>query len=71
LAQEIYRKTRTLKKRRRKIYPVITVWRDRADPRVGDESDHNRALRRQAKALFSDADELTMGDDNYAVSSQE
>lgn len=47
LAQEIYRKTRTIRKRRKKIYPVITIWRDRKDSIVGDESDHNKALRRQ------------------------
>lgn len=51
LAKNIYRKTRTIKKRRKKIYPVITIWRDVKDEIVGDESDHNKALRRQFNAL--------------------
>lgn len=54
LALDIYRKTRTLRRRRRKTYPVITVWRDRQDALVGDESDHNKALRRQARNLLGD-----------------
>lgn len=54
LAMEIYRKTRTVKKRRTKTYPVITIWRDKRDNIVGDESDHNQALRRQMAALDSD-----------------
>ncbi|NIB44325.1 hypothetical protein HBA55_32315 [Pseudomaricurvus alkylphenolicus] len=52
LAEEIYRKTRTLKKRRLKTYPVITIWRDRHDEIVGDNSAHNLALRRQMQALL-------------------
>lgn len=51
LAKEIYRKTRTVRKRRKKIYPVITIWRDRKDKIVGDDSDHNKALRRQMAEL--------------------
>lgn len=54
LAQEIHRKTRTVKRRRRKEYPVITIWRDRNDEIVGDESAHNQALKRQQKELFED-----------------
>ncbi len=53
LAQEIYRKKRKLKRKPRKLYPVITIWRDRLDPIVGDESDHNKALARQFKKLVS------------------
>lgn len=53
LAKEIYRKTRTIKKRRKKIYPVITIWRDVKDKIVGDDSDHNRALKRQVNELES------------------
>lgn len=52
LAQEIYRKTRTLKKRRYNEYPVITIWRDRKDNVVGDDSMHNQALRRQMNSLI-------------------
>lgn len=54
LARDIYRKTRTIKKRRKKTYPVITIWRDIKDEVVGDESNHNRALRRQIKELDDD-----------------
>lgn len=60
LAKEIYRKTRTIKKRRKKTYPVITIWRDAKDKIVGDESDHNKALKRQVNELESD---LSEGDD--------
>lgn len=60
LAKEIYRKTRTIKKRRKKIYPVITIWRDVKDKIVGDESDHNKALKRQVKELDSNSSD---GDD--------
>ncbi|MGI9284539.1 MAG: hypothetical protein ACR2P1_04070 [Pseudomonadales bacterium] len=35
-----------------KQYPVITIWRDVEDVYVGDNSDHNKALRRQAAALL-------------------
>lgn len=71
LAQEIYRKTRTVRKRRKKSYPVITVWRDRKDEIVGDNSDHNLALRRQAKTLIdlteTGQDEFSLPDTaNYA-----
>lgn len=70
LAQEIYRKTRMIKKRRKKIYPVITLWRDRKDQIVGDESVHNKALRRQMEALTKDdddfiSDDFSVTDDNY------
>lgn len=56
LANEIYRKTRTLKKRRIKVYPVLTIWRDTDDPIVGDNSDHNLALRRQLKTLIDEGE---------------
>ncbi len=59
LSKEIYRKTRTIKKRRKKIYPVITIWRDKKDEIVGDDSAHNKALRRQMlelQQLDEDAD---------------
>lgn len=64
LAKEIYRKTRTLKRRRKKIYPVITIWRDKKDEIVGDESVHNKALRRQIKELKGTDDE---NDDTHAI----
>ena len=35
-----------------KQYPVITIWRDVEDFYVGDNSDHNKALRRQAATLL-------------------
>jgi hypothetical protein len=56
LAQTIYRKKRKLKKKPRKLYPVVTIWRDRLDPIVGDESDHNKALARQFKNIGSSAE---------------
>jgi hypothetical protein len=59
VALEIYRKTRMIKKRRKKIYPVITLWRDRKDQLVGDDSVHNRALRRQMDALLQDGDDIS------------
>lgn len=65
LAKEIYRKTRTLKKRRKKIYPVITIWRDRKDEIVGDDSVHNKALRRQMKELMSADDDYD--NDPFAI----
>ena len=36
-----------------KLYPLITIWRDTRDHFVGDNSAHNKALRRQAAALAS------------------
>lgn len=56
LAQTIYRKKRKLRKKPRKLYPVVTIWRDRLDPIVGDESDHNKALARQFKNIVSPED---------------
>lgn len=50
-SKSIYRKTRTVRKKRKKLYPVLTVWRDKADPLVGDNSDHNKALTRQYSEL--------------------
>ncbi len=35
-----------------KQYPVLTIWRDVEDFYVGDNSDHNKALRRQAATLL-------------------
>lgn len=32
-----------------KWYPVVKIWRDPADPIVGDNSDHNQAFRRKMK----------------------
>ncbi len=49
--EELYRILRCIRKKRFVDYPIITIWRDRLDEIVGDESDHNLALRRQTKAL--------------------
>lgn len=43
---ELNRKRRRYNNRLTKDYPVITVWRDTEDIFVGDESNHNQALRR-------------------------
>lgn len=51
LSRTIYRKTRTMRRHRVKVYPVLTIWRDKEDPLVGDNSDHNLALSRQYAEL--------------------
>jgi len=65
LADELYRKARS-KRKRRKEYPVLTIWRDKDDVIVGDNSDHNQALRRQMKNLnapvFSESNENPSND---------
>lgn len=50
-AKELNR-IRRRRNRSTKNYPVITVWRDTEDFFVGDNSDHNKALRRQAAELL-------------------
>lgn len=45
--RELMRKKGRRVRRGGKLYPVITIWRDTEDPYVGDNSDHNQALRRQ------------------------
>ncbi len=56
LADELYRKKRYSPADRRILYPVVTIWRDREDYLVGDNSDHNQALRRQMNELLSHDD---------------
>ena len=48
------RLNRIRRRRRRstKTYPVLTIWRDGEDLFVGDNSDHNKALRRQSATLL-------------------
>lgn len=46
-----HRRMRRRRPRTTKLYPLITIWRDTRDHFVGDNSDHNKALRRQAAAL--------------------
>ncbi len=53
LSKTIYRKARTMRRHRIKVYPVLTIWRDKEDPLVGDNSDHNLALTRQFAELSS------------------
>ncbi|WP_339673898.1 hypothetical protein [Dasania marina] len=75
LSQEIYRKKRKLKRKARKLYPVVTIWRDRLDPIVGDESDHNKALARQFKRLVQQDEAAGViengGDDLFGLSQSE
>ena len=75
LAQEIYRKKRKSKRKARKLYPVVTIWRDRLDPIVGDESDHNKALARQFKSLLQQDEAAGVvdnsGDDLFGLSQSE
>ena len=48
-----HRRMRRRRNRTSKLYPLITIWRDTSDFYVGDDSDHNKALRRQAAALVT------------------
>ena len=48
-----HRRMRRRRPRTTKLYPLITIWRDTKDQYVGDDSDHNKALRRQAAALIT------------------
>ncbi|MBM68112.1 MAG: hypothetical protein CME43_01365 [Haliea sp.] len=48
-----HRRMRRRRPRTTKLYPLITIWRDTRDHFVGDNSAHNKALRRQAAALAS------------------
>ena len=50
-SKELMRLRGAAKGRDRKLYPVITIWRNPADPYIGDESSHNIALKRRAGAL--------------------
>lgn len=56
LARSVYRKTRTMRRHRIKVYPVLTIWRDKEDPLVGDQSDHNNAVARQYALLTDTTD---------------
>lgn len=47
-----HRRMRRLRSRSTKLYPLITIWRDIRDYYVGDNSDHNKALRRQAADML-------------------
>lgn len=56
---EVIKEQMRIKGRRKrqggKFYPAITIWRDAADSIVGDNSDHNLALRRSEAELKGQA----------------
>jgi len=47
-----HRRMRRRRQKTSKVYPLITIWRDSEDIFVGDNSDHNKALRRQSAAML-------------------
>tara|TARA_A100001391_G_scaffold201871_2_gene189959 strand:+ start:13200 stop:14738 length:1539 start_codon:yes stop_codon:yes gene_type:complete len=49
-----HRRIRRRRSRTTKRYPLITIWRDVEDIFVGDNSDHNKALRRQSTAMIGE-----------------
>lgn len=49
-----HRRIRRRRARTAKLYPLITIWRDVEDVFVGDNSDHNKALRRQSAAMITE-----------------
>jgi hypothetical protein len=53
--QDVIREQMRIKGRRKrpggKLYPSVSIWRDSLDPYVGDNSQHNLALRRVMKEL--------------------
>jgi hypothetical protein len=49
-----HRRIRRRRPRTVKVYPLITIWRDVEDVFVGDNSDHNKALRRQSTAMLGE-----------------
>jgi hypothetical protein len=40
-------------RRPRKPYPIITIWRDKNDKSVGDDSPHNKAVKRKLTASLN------------------
>ncbi|MEM1154744.1 MAG: hypothetical protein AAGI44_11430 [Pseudomonadota bacterium] len=49
-----HRRIRRRRSRTTKRYPLITIWRDVEDVFVGDNSNHNKALRRQSAAMIGE-----------------